>query len=497
MGIVQRQSIPSSIATYLGVILGFFNFMWLLPRHVTTEEIGLVRVLIAVCVLFFQVSSLGMVQTIFRFFPYYKDPQKKHHGFLTFVLLASVAGFIFFSVLALVFSAPIKSFFEQKSPLFNDYFIYIIPFGGFILFAEILSNYARALFKPVVPTFIREVVIRVCNLAAIILFIEGVINFHWLVLLIMSAYGVQLSCMIVYLLWRRQFFPAAKMSFLRKGVIREISSYTSFMFVAGISGVIILNIDTIMLGSQAGLSDTGIYSVMLLLTNLITIPSRTMMAIVLPIIGDAWSTNNTAKIALMYRQTAVNNMLIGGIIFILIWINLDFALSFLPPAYAAGKWVFFISGLTRLFDLATGTNGEIIVTSRAYRFIIYSNLFVIVVAIASNYFFIRAHGIIGAAIAMCITILSYNLARTVFLQLKYGFLPFTKKYFGGFLILIITFFIGDLLHMIVSPFWDALLKTTITILFFSAAIFLFRPSEEIDTLAHRVIAITKKIFTRS
>lgn len=482
MGLVQRQSIPSTIVTYLGVVLGFFNFMWLLPRHATTEEVGLIRILISVATLFFQLASLGMIQTVFRFFPFFRDRDKKHHGFLTFLLAVSALGFILFSGLTLLFSDPIKSYFQQKSPLFNQYFFYILPTGGLILFAEILTNYSRALFKPIVPTFIREVVIRVCNLVAILLFVYGYITFKWLVILILGAYCVQLLCLIMYLLWRNQFFLFTKITFLTKSMVREIFSYTSFMFVAGISGVIILNVDTIMLGAQAGLSDTGIYSVMLLITNLVTIPSRTMMGIVLPIVGEAWSTNDKEKIALIYKQTAINNLLIGGIFFILIWINLDFVLAFLPPAYAAGKWVFFISGLTRLFDVATGVNGEIIVTSRHYRFIIYSNLFVIIIAIVSNYLLIRDYGIIGASIAMAISIMSFNFARIVFLQLKYSLLPFTGKYAAGLLILGITYILGEVITIPHHMFWSALLKTTIVSAFFAITMFWFRPSEEIDAL---------------
>src|SRR5947207_3374598 len=50
MGIVQRQSIKSSIATYIGVAIGYLNFVILYPRFLSTDQVGLIRVLVSVTV---------------------------------------------------------------------------------------------------------------------------------------------------------------------------------------------------------------------------------------------------------------------------------------------------------------------------------------------------------------------------------------------------------------------------------------------------------------
>jgi hypothetical protein len=45
VGIVQRQGIINSIITYTGIVIGFISLLIVQPRFLTTEEIGLVRVL--------------------------------------------------------------------------------------------------------------------------------------------------------------------------------------------------------------------------------------------------------------------------------------------------------------------------------------------------------------------------------------------------------------------------------------------------------------------
>ena len=46
MGIVIRQGVKGTIATYLGVAIGFVNTLWLYPKILTPDEIGLFRTLI-------------------------------------------------------------------------------------------------------------------------------------------------------------------------------------------------------------------------------------------------------------------------------------------------------------------------------------------------------------------------------------------------------------------------------------------------------------------
>ena len=70
MGIIARQSIKGTIVTYLGVFVGFLTTFFVLTRFLTTEEIGLARVLIDTGTLFIGLAQLGTSSSIIRFFPY-------------------------------------------------------------------------------------------------------------------------------------------------------------------------------------------------------------------------------------------------------------------------------------------------------------------------------------------------------------------------------------------------------------------------------------------
>ena len=72
MGVVRKQSILSSIFTYIGFAIGAVNILILFPKYFTTEQIGLTRILLDVALMFSTVCTLGSIATVLKFYPVYK-----------------------------------------------------------------------------------------------------------------------------------------------------------------------------------------------------------------------------------------------------------------------------------------------------------------------------------------------------------------------------------------------------------------------------------------
>lgn len=94
-------------------------------------------------------------------------------------------------------------------------------------------------------------------------------------------------------------------------------------------------------------------------------------------------------------------MLVCGLVFLLIWVNIDTLYHFVPnrDVYEAGKWVVLLIGLGKLSDVLFSVNGEIIVFSRFYVFNITATLLMAITVILLNLLFIPRYGIEGAALA--------------------------------------------------------------------------------------------------
>ena len=81
MGIVARQSIKGSIVSYIGVFIGFITSMLIVVPLVDPASYGLLGVLCDAATLLGSLAMCGMGAAGVKFFPYFKNPDKKHNGF--------------------------------------------------------------------------------------------------------------------------------------------------------------------------------------------------------------------------------------------------------------------------------------------------------------------------------------------------------------------------------------------------------------------------------
>ena len=113
MGVVVRQSIKGAIMNYLGVLVGFITTFFIVTKYLTTEEVGLTRVLVDASILLSSLAQLGTNTSAMRYYPYFKDEKEKDHGFFGWSVIIPFFGFILFSILFFVFQQPIEKYFSQ------------------------------------------------------------------------------------------------------------------------------------------------------------------------------------------------------------------------------------------------------------------------------------------------------------------------------------------------------------------------------------------------
>ena len=103
MGVVARQTIKGSIMNYLGVLVGFFTTFFIVTKYLSTEEVGLTRVLVDASILLSSMAQLGTSTSAMRYYPYFKDENERDHGFFGWSVLIPLLGFTVFTILFLFF----------------------------------------------------------------------------------------------------------------------------------------------------------------------------------------------------------------------------------------------------------------------------------------------------------------------------------------------------------------------------------------------------------
>jgi O-antigen/teichoic acid export membrane protein len=210
-----------------------------------------------------------------------------------------------------------------------------------------------------------------------------------------------------------------------------------FSVVGGMGSMIVFNIDKIVVNQLLDLGNTGVYTIAFYFGTLVVIPSRPLLKISGTLIAEAWAKNDLATIRNIYDKSCINQFIIGGVLFLGIWVNIDNILIILGPDYLQSKWVIFFVGLGYLFDMLTGTNGLIIQFSKYYRISLVFILILVVLVLVFLYTLIPLWGITGAAVAIAGALFLNNLMRYVFLYLKFKLQPFNYKF-----IVTASFFLG-------------------------------------------------------
>ena len=447
MGIVIRESIKSSIASYIGVVIGAINVVLLYTNFLSPEQLGLTRVLQDSTLLFISIAQLGSPNLIIKFFPHFKNPNNNHNGFLFFTIFYTVIGFLFFTILFLILQDTILNIYVSKSPLFAEYLYLVIPLGLGLIFMNIFESYIIVHSKVVFPTFMREVFIRLSNTFLIILFAFGVIDFTQFLYFLILAYLTASLILLFYVKNLGSFSLRPNFSIFKSPKLKQMLNYGMFTLLGGIGYTLTTKIDILMLPAYEGLRQTAIYTIAIFIATLMEIPKRSLTQAVTSTLSFAIKDGDNAKIKELYKKTSINLFIFGSILFLLLWANIDDIFILIPKGgiYAAGKTVLFLFLIGKLLDLLSGINSEIILYSQYYKYSLLFMIFLGIITITTNLIFIPIYGILGAAIATLLSIVIYMLARIIFVWVKFRIHPFS-----GSTLLSVLFFILILFIVIVG-----------------------------------------------
>jgi O-antigen/teichoic acid export membrane protein len=482
MGLIQKQSIQGTIYSYLGVLIGFANTILLFPRILSNDQIGLMKVLVAYAVLFAQFGGLGMPSVITRYFPLFRNAQNRNNGFFLISVLVSLLGFLLCLLLFFILKPWIIQDSVGNSPLFIEYLYYLIPLIFFTLIFNMLDAYSKVLFDAVIGTSLKEFYQRILISIVILLFSLGWLNFPEFVL----GYVVALSLPTLILAWvlyqRDALSLIPHWSFISKDLRKEMISVGSFSVFSGFTILVILNVDSLMIKSLLGLDKTGVYSTVFFFGTLVVIPSRALIKISSTMIAEAWKENDLATINNIYVKSCLTQTIVGSLIFIGIWANVDNIFRILPDGrgFEEARNVVFYIGLANLFEMMTGVNNNILANSSYYRYHTWFMVFLVALVVGTNLIFIPWLGITGASLASALSVFLYSLVRVLFLHWKLGFQPFDRKYIWLALVSGFSFFLGWIIPEWPNLYWDILVRSSIIALSFILLVYFLRLSEDIN-----------------
>lgn len=473
MGIIQRQGIQNTIVTYLGILIGFVNIIVLQPIFLTPEEIGLTRILFSFSSLIAVFFPLGIGPITIKYFPLFRNKENKHYGFLGFMLLFPIVGF----VLSVIFLLLLRNFFIaqyiNESKLFTEYFNYVMPLSFFLGLVSVFNLYCFSLFKTIFPSLLNDVIIRIFSMIVISVYFLKWITINDFIFLFVAVYGLQSIVLLLYIF--KVDRPSIRIDFqyLKKMNPSEILGFgflTSFTSLASLG---LKYLDSILIGKFMPLAYVGIYSIAAFIPNIIEAPLNSLDKIANSKIAYAIALKRQNEVEEIYYKSCRYLLMIGGFLFLIININIGSLMLFLPKDYSNGIPVVLIISISTLFNLAGGSSTSIIFLSDSYKFGAFLLIFVAVMALIFNLIFIPLFGIEGAASATALSSIMYTLIKYFFILKYHKLQPYDRKtlLLAG---LIVFCFIGNyFLPVLENPIADIIFRSGVITLVYMTGIYLF------------------------
>jgi O-antigen/teichoic acid export membrane protein len=257
--------------------------------------------------------------------------------------------------------------------------------------------------------------------------------------------------------------------------------------------VIIGKVDSLMVAGLLGFASNAVYTTAFYMATVIEIPKRAILQTTMPLIAEAFEKNNLTEIDNLYKKVSVNQLIIGALLLIGVWANLDNIYTLVPKGniFEQGAYVVLLIGAAKLIDMIFGPSSEIIVLSKYYAFNIVVVLVLALSVIVLNWYLIPLYGLEGAAVGSVLAMFLFNATKYVFIYWKFRLQPFSFNTLKVLIIAFITIVLNLVLPKLDHVFLDIVYRSALITIAFTSLILLSKSSAEANKLFERLLKFLK------
>src|SRR6056300_812947 len=264
---IAKQIERNGLFTALGFLLGAVNVLLLYTRVFTPEHYGTISFILASASLLFPFLSLGMQQTILRFFEGGDDKNRKQLASLSLQLVSMFS--VLLLVIVLVFDQSIANQLSTSNRVDTEAVYAIMAVGILMAYFELFFALAKVHFKTTAGVFLKEVFPRLG-----ILFLLGShfvvqpleLNFFLLMLSVIYLIRALIMGLMAY-----RLMPFALVQKGSQSDYRRLLGYSGLVILGSGLSLAFLEIDKVMLHTLSSSSNVALYTVFVFMATTIAI----------------------------------------------------------------------------------------------------------------------------------------------------------------------------------------------------------------------------------
>ena len=478
MGIVFKQTSWNIVTISIAILIGGVNTLYFYPEFLKDDYYGLVVFLLATSNLLQPLMSFGAQHTIIKFFSSFNDEKKKDQ-FLSSVIFLPLFFIIPITFLVVQFHDIIAQFLSVKNPIIESYVwvIFLVSFAT--SYFEVFYSWSRVQFKSIFGNILKEIYPRISVLFLLVLVSLEVLNKENFVWWLTGLYYLRLILMIVYsfYLYKPVFSITIPDNF------KEILSYSFYILLAGSAASFLIDIDKYMIPQKQAISQTAYYAVAVFIATVVEIPGRAMFQILNPLVAKSLNDQNYSELKYLYKKSSENLLLISGLFFLLINLNIDsFYLLLNNQFYSNASIVVLIISSAKLIQMSFGCGPAILATSTFYRITLPFSISMAISVYLLNDYLIDLYGINGAAISTFIVLLIFTILKILYIVFKIKIQPYSlnslKILFSIFIVYLINYFI----NLDYNPLLNIFIRSVGITILYLIMIYFFGISQKLKNL---------------
>ena len=478
MGIVFKQTSWNIVTITVAILIGGINTLYFYPEFLREQYYGLVVFLLATSNLLQPLMSFGAQHTIIKFFSSFKNVKEKDE-FLSSIIFLPLFFILPVCFLVVQFHDLIAEFLSVKNPIIKSYVwvIFLVSFAT--SYFEVFYAWSRVQFKSIFGNILKEIYPRIAVFILLFLVSIDILtkeNFVWW---LTGLYYIRLIIMIIYSL----YLYTPKFSVKIPNNFKEILSYSIYILLAGSAASFLIDIDKYMIPQKQAISQTAYYAVAVFIATVVEIPGRAMFQIINPLVAKALNEENFIELKNLYSQSSENLLIVCGLFFLLINLNIDsFYMLLNNQEYSNASLVVLIISSAKLIQMSFGCGPAILATSKFYKITLPFSIAMAVSVYFLNDYLIDLYGINGAAISTFIVLLIFTVLKIIYIRYKVKLQPFNFNSIKIFTSILLIYFFNSYINLELSPLIEIIIRSIIILITYVLIIYFFGVSKKMKDL---------------
>lgn len=466
MNKTTKETILSTILSYIGVVIGAYYTIFIIPKVFdnTPEQYGTLVTLVNYVAIFVTFSSFASNYSLLKFLPISSKTNKEE--IMSFLLRINILG-TFLGMIAFYFYSqyrPLLIVIDGDSINFSVFFYPLLVSNTLFSYFQ---SYCITLMNVAFPIFLNNTFTKFWTFIILLLLLQNLIDFKLFSYLYFGQFIIIFLLLLVFV-WQKKELKIS-LQLPTPANYKDILKYSLFALLTSSAVVLIMRIDIQLVEHYIGRAEVGFYSIALFFITVLLIPKNMLSQVARSIVSRDFQKQDIATFTPKYQKINMAFLIGTLLVFIGISININELTALMGEKFGSDevKYIILILGAGRTLESVFVVNSNIIEYSKYYQWSILFEVSSLFLLLVLSWFFIPIYGVLGIAGALAITYVLGALAKSVFVYFKYQLKPikrsdFYKTLIIGSLFLIALLPIRTLVNNIITN-ENAILQNIFTI----------------------------------